>query len=82
MVMKLTRGEDLRDELLDVQKRIKKIPFGRLSQSLSEYTAHRALSENFKRNHPDYQCYREILRDTINMLVDELNEREQRYLGR
>ena len=31
---------------------------------------------------PDYQCVRELLQTTIYEITDEINSREQKYLGR
>ncbi len=78
---KLISGEDLREELLEVEKNTKKYSLGGLVRATVTCVAYRNVNESLKNDNPNYQCVRDILVRTIDCLVKELDRREEMYLG-
>ena len=81
-MVRMIYGEDLRDELIEVRKRIKKIPLGTLVERTAAYIRCRDTNECDGKDleNPNYQVVRNLLDETIHTLIDELNERERKYL--
>lgn len=81
--IKLINGEEFRDELLLVRNQINQFSLGKLVQITVSYINYRNKCEtqNQTLKSPNYQCVRELLTDTIEKLVEELDIRERRYLS-
>ena len=82
--IKLIQGEEFRDKIVKVREKLKGIPLGNLVVCLSNFIAYQGRIETDEElfESPDYQCVRELLQTTIYEITDEINSREQKYLGR
>ena len=81
--IRVMKGETLRDWLLEIGRHAGDLPLGELVRITASNVSYRDNRESFRGiyQYPDYECVRELLNKTIEILIQELNDRERRYCG-